>query len=120
LVPLALGGPTALLLLPAHFGLSLVVAVGAAIDGADGYPDRARRWGFGYLVATTAMVAALEIGARVRGLSIGYWGVPWSAALLWGWAPPRVAGIAGAGGPARERRRRAAVVRARRVATRSA
>lgn len=116
LVPLALGGPTTLLLLPAHLGLALVVSTGAALDGLDGYPERARRWGFFYLLATLAMVLALEVGAGVRGKALGYWGVPWAVMLLWGWIPPVVSGFAGMVGAARERRLVKRAVRRRRDA----
>ena len=105
LVPLALSGPTALLLVPAHLGFSAIVALGAVWDGIDGWPERARRWGAFYLVATLAMVAALELGADARGGGLGYWGVPWTAALCWGWLPPVVAGLAGWWGAARQARR---------------
>ena len=114
LVPLALGGPTTLLLLPAHLGLSLVVSTGAALDGLDGHAERARRWGFFYLLATLAMVVALEVGAGVRGKSLGYWGVSWAVMLLWGWAPPVISGFSGMVGAARGRRLVRSTVRRRR------
>lgn len=104
LVPLALSGPTALLAAPAHFAFSLAVATGAVLDGLDGWPTRARRWGFVYLVATIAMIAALQVGADARGAGLGYWGIPWIAVLAWGWIPPVVASAAGALGAARARR----------------
>lgn len=115
LVPLALGGPTALLLLPAHLGLSLAVVAGALLDGFDGRPERARRWGFFYLLATFAMVLALELGADARGRALAYWGVPWVAALAWGWIPPVASGLAGMIGAARERRLVGRVVRHRKT-----
>lgn len=118
LVPLALSGPTALLLLPSHLGLSLVVSLGAALDGLDGRPERARRWGFFYLLATLGMVAALEIGGLAHGRTWTYWGVPWGAALIWGWVPPVVSGVAGALGRTRERRLSRRAVRLRKVAGR--
>jgi hypothetical protein len=96
LVPLALSQPTALLLVPAHLGLSVLVCAGAAVDGLAGWAERSRRWGLFYLVATAAMTGALEVGAQVHGSALGYWGVPWLAAVLWGWVPPLVSGIAGA------------------------
>src|SRR3712207_8283283 len=46
LVPLALSGPTSLFLLPAHLAFALVTSTGALLDGFDGCPERARRWGF--------------------------------------------------------------------------
>ncbi len=113
LVPLALSGPTALLLVPGHALLALLASVGAADAGFGGRPESARRWGLFYLVATALMVAALEIGARVRGQQIAYWGVPWAAALVWGWLPPVVSGVAGALGELRERRLVKRVVRRR-------
>ena len=113
LVPLALSGPTALLLLPAHLAFVLVTATGAILDGLDGMPERARRWGFVYLVATIGMVAALQLGGDLRGQALSYWGIPWLAALLWGWIPPVVSGMAGAVGNARQRRLVTRAVRAR-------
>ncbi|MEQ1565233.1 MAG: hypothetical protein ABMA64_06315 [Myxococcota bacterium] len=95
-IPLALSGPTALLLVPAHLALSVVVCVGAVLDGIDAWGERARRWGLFHLVATAAAIAALQVGAQVRGEGAGYWGVPWVAVLAWGWVPPVVAGLAGA------------------------
>lgn len=118
LVPLALSGPTALLLTPTHLGLSLVVSAGAVLDGLDGRPERARRWGFFYLLATLLMVAALEIGASAHDRALSYWGVPWGAALLWGWIPPLVSGAAGVVGRAREKRLVRRVVRTRKAAGR--
>lgn len=120
LVPLALSGPTALLLLPAHLAFVLVTATGAILDGLDGCPERARRWGVLYLVASVLMVAALELGGDVRGMALTYWGVPWVAALVWGWIPPVVSGFAGVLGTARQRRLVTRVVHARHVARKTA
>jgi hypothetical protein len=104
LVPLALSGPTALLVPVAHLAFSLSVCTGAMLDGLDGWPERARRWGFVYLVATAAAVAALQLGADVRHQGAWYWGVPWVSILAWGWIPPLVSGLAGSLGVARARR----------------
>lgn len=116
LVPLALSGPTALLVPPAHLAFCLAVATGSVLDGLDGWPERARRWGFVYLVATVATVAALQVGADVRQAGLGYWGVPWVAVLAWGWMPPVIAAFAGSLGAARARRLTARSVRHRRAA----
>lgn len=93
--PLALAGPTAWLLVPVHAVFSAVVCMGAAWDGLQGHVGRTRAWGFGYLLATLAMVACLELGADVHGSWMAYWGPPWILAALWAWAPPLVAGLAG-------------------------
>lgn len=116
LVPLALSGPTAQLVPVAHLGFSLAVSIGALLDGLDGWPERARRWGFAYLVATAATVGALELGADVRHQGMAYWAFPWFSVLLWGWVPPLVAGIAGTVGGFRARRLAAGVLRHRRAA----
>jgi hypothetical protein len=114
LVPLALSGPTALLLLPAHLAFAIVTSTGALLDGFDGWPERARRWGFVFLVVSLATVGALQLGADVRGLAMGYWGIPWLGVLLWGWVPPVVCGFAGVMGSARrDRLVRRAVARRR-------
>jgi hypothetical protein len=104
LAPLALSGPTAWLLVPVHAVFSVLVSLGAALDGWRGHPDTARRWGFGYLVASALMIGALQLGAETRGAGMAYWGVPWVAALAWGWIPPVIAGFAGWIAEARERR----------------
>ncbi|MCA9493710.1 MAG: hypothetical protein KC621_27445 [Myxococcales bacterium] len=114
LVPLALSAPTALLLPPSHLLLSALVSMGAVTDGLAGRPERARRWGFFYLLATLAMVVSLEVGARVRGEALAYWGVPWVVVAVWGWIPPLVAGGAGMLGSGTERRRVRSAVRRRR------
>ena len=101
LVPLALSGPTALLLIPAHLAFAVVVCTGALLDGFDGCPARARRWSLVFLVATVAMIGALQLGADVRGLAMGYWGIPWLGTLLWAWIPPVVCEIAGGFGSVR-------------------
>jgi hypothetical protein len=106
LVPLALSGPTALLLVPAHLAFAALVCVGAVWEGLDGAPERARRWGFGFLVATIAMVGALQVGAEVHGQGMGYWGAPWLAALCWSGVPPVASGLAGWYGSHRVRRQR--------------
>jgi hypothetical protein len=118
LVPLALSGPTALLLLPAHLAFVLVTSTGAILDGLDGCPERARRWSLLYLVASILMVAALELGGDMRGAALGYWGIPWVGALVWGWIPPVVSAFAGAVGIARQRRLVTQVVTTRHAATR--
>ena len=76
--------------------------------------ELARRWGFFYLLATLAMVVSLEVGARVRGEALAYWGVPWVVVAVWGWIPPLVAGGAGMLGSGTERRRVRSAVRRRR------
>ncbi|MEQ1508743.1 MAG: hypothetical protein ABMB14_41330, partial [Myxococcota bacterium] len=116
LVPLALSGPTALLCPPAHLALAVTCCIGSVLDGLDGWPERARRWGFFYLVASIAMVAALELGADVRSQTWGYWGIPWVMAMVWGWIPPVVAGMGGMVGEVRQRRLTTKVVRHRRRA----
>jgi len=116
LVPLALSGPTAQLVPVAHLGFSLAVCTGALLDGLDGWPERARRWGFAYLVATAATVGALQLGADVRAHGIAYWAFPWFSVLLWGWVPPVVAGVAGMVGVFRARRLSDRALRHRRPA----
>src|SRR5687768_7223715 len=98
LVPLALAGPTAWLLIPAHLAFTILATVAAVLEGFAGYPERARIWGFGHLVATLAMVGALELGADLRDGSAWYWFAPWIAAAVWGWVPMVAAGLAGWGG----------------------
>jgi hypothetical protein len=93
LVPIALVGPTAWLVVPAHALFSLLVTVAAVIDGLSGRAERARVWGIGYMVASLATIGALQFGSTVEGRA--YWVVPWVAMLAWGWAPPVVAGLAG-------------------------
>jgi len=115
LVPLALSGPTAWFLIPAH-GLFTVLAIfGPLAEGLAGHPGRARLWALGYLVATALMIGALELGAEVRGSARWYWGAPWLAALAWGWIPPVVSGFAGTLGEARRRRLSSAAVERRRI-----
>lgn len=116
LVPLALSGPTSLFLLPAHLAFAAVTSTGALLDGFDGCPERARRWGFVFLVASAAMVGALELGADVRSTGMLYWGPAWLGALLWGWIPPVVCGMAGVMGEGRQERLVRRAVRARRRA----
>ncbi len=117
LVPLALSRPTAVLVVPGHLAFCVMVCAGAVIEGFLGYPERARLWGFGYLVLTTLVVAALELGATSRGLAWTYWGIPWSAILVWGWIPPVVAGVAGVAGHARQHRLARGAVRRRHAAS---
>jgi len=113
---LALSAPTAVLLIPGHALLSVLVCAISLVHGWSGHPEPARRWLLGYLVATAAAVGALEVGASVRGASVAYWGVPWVALLAWGWVPPLVSGGAGVLGNLRERRLVARTVRRRREA----
>ena len=115
LVPLALSGPTALLVPVAHLAFSLTVSLGAMLDGLDGWPERARRWGFVYLVASAATVGALQLGADVREQGLGYWGIPWIAILSWGWIPPVVSALSGMFGVARARRLSRRTLRIRRA-----
>jgi len=103
LIPLGLAGPTAWLLIPAHFGFTLIAAGGAAIEGLTGHAERARLWGLFYLVSTLAMAGTLELAATARGSSDFYWMAPWFGALLWGWIPPVVSGVAGTFGEERAR-----------------
>ncbi len=103
LIPLGLAGPTAWLLVPAHLGFTIIAAVGATLEGLMGYGERARLWGLFYLVATIAMVGTLELAATARGSSELYWMAPWVGALVWGWIPPVVSGLAGTFGEERAR-----------------
>ena len=109
---LALSGPTAAFVPLGHAALSVWVCVGSLARGWAGHPDAARRWALGYLVVTLVVSAALEVGAATRGAGVGYWGLPWLGLLVWGWAPPLVAGAAGMLGVARRRRLSRAAVRA--------
>lgn len=115
LVPLSLVAPTAWLVLPGHLALTVLATVAALHAGWIGRAERARLWGLGYLVATIAMVAALQLGREVSG---GVWWVfPWFAAVLWGWIPPVVAGLSGwVGDAVRDARSRRAVRRRHRRA----
>jgi hypothetical protein len=117
--PLALSAPTAWLLIPVHAVFSAMVGLGAALDGWAGRPERARLWGFGYLVASALMVGGLQLGADTRSAGMAYWGGPWLAVLLWGWIPPLLAGGAGWVGGYRERRLVRRAVRARQAAVAS-
>jgi len=112
LVPLALAAPTAWVLVPAHLLFSVLVTIATTGEGFAGRPERARLWGLAYLVASVAMVAALELGAGVR--SSRYWIGPWVLVLLWAWVPPVAAGLAGWMGEARERALGRRAVRSRR------
>jgi len=103
LIPLGLSGPTAWLLIPAHFGFTVIAAAGAAIEGLSGHAERARLWGLFYLIATLAMAGVLELAAEIRGHSTTYWLAPWLGALFWGWIPPVVSGVAGSFGEERAR-----------------
>jgi len=103
LIPLGLSGPTAWLLIPAHFGFTAIAASGAAIEGLTGHAERARLWGLFYLVTTLAMAGSLEVAATIRGDSATYWMAPWLSALFWGWIPPVVSGVAGTFGEERAR-----------------
>jgi hypothetical protein len=111
IVPLALVAPTSILLIPAHLGFALLATFGAVGEAVVARPERSRIWGLWFLVASIAMVAALQFGSQVDGRA--YWMLPWIAALAWGWIPPVVAGIAGWGGDALRERRTRQVVRAR-------
>lgn len=104
LIALGLSAPMALLLLPAHLLFTVLAGIGALLEGLAGFPERARRWGLLYLVGTAAMLGALEVGATVHGVGLRYWAAPWLAALVWGWIPPVVAGLAGVVGSFRQRR----------------
>ena len=118
LVPLALSATTAwLLLIPAYLTFVGVTSTGAFLDGFDGRPEHARRWGFFSLVATALMIGALEVGAQARGARMGYWWGPWLCALFSGWLPPVVGGVMGAAGVWRRRRLLRRVARARRAAS---
>jgi len=113
LAPLALAGPTAWLLIPVHAVFSTLVTLGAVLDGWNGRPESARRWGFAYLVATALMIGALQLGAQTREAGFLYWSGPWISALAWGWIPPILAGGAGFVGDWRERRLGTRAVRRR-------
>jgi hypothetical protein len=93
---LALVAPTAWLLLPAHLLFSGLVCLASIGEGLSSRPERARRWGLGYLVSTLLAIGAFDLGARVADRA--YWLVPWTILLAWGWIPPVVAGLAGWGG----------------------
>ena len=103
LIPLGLAGPTAWLLIPAHLGFTIIASAGAALEGLMGQAERARLWGLYYLVITLAMAGSLELAATVRESSDVYWMAPWLAALMWGWIPPVVSGVAGTFGEERAR-----------------
>jgi hypothetical protein len=113
LVPLALAGGTAWLLLPAHFVFAGACSLGALLAGLSGHPGRVRAFGGGYLVASLAAVVALSVGSEVRQGS-WYWMLPWAGVLVWAWVPPLVTGFAGAVAGGRRRRRIRRVVRRRR------
>lgn len=93
LVPLALIGQTAWLVVPSHALFAVLVTIAAVADGVTGRPERARVWGAGYLVCSIATIAALQVGSSVEGRA--YWIGPWMAMLVWGWIPPIAAGLAG-------------------------
>lgn len=114
LPPLALSAPTAILVVPGHLLFAVLVVIGAVIGGWAGRPEGPRAWMLGYLVITLATAAALEVGAELRGAGLGYWGIPWTAVLLWGWLPPVVAGLAGWLGVQRRQRLSRRAVAARR------
>lgn len=116
LVPLALVSPTYVLLLPAHLIFTALAVVAAVLEGLAGRPERARLWGFGHLVASIAMIGALELGARVSGTS--WWVLPWILVLLWGWLPISIAGLSGWAGEYIRQRRSDRAVRLRRQARR--
>ncbi len=114
LVPLALVSPTWLLLLPAHLLFTLLALAATVAEGLAGRAERARQWGFGHLVATIAMIGALELGARVDGSR--WWLIPWVLVLLWGWLPITVSGVAGWAGDEIRGRRSARAVKRRKQA----
>lgn len=119
LVPLALAGGTAWLLLPGHLILAVACSGGAVLAGWRGQPTRARLFGGGYLAATLLVVAALALGSEVRDGS-WYWMFPWAVALFWGWIPPVIAGIMTMVADTRRRGLTRRVVRKRRRAKRPA
>ena len=112
----SLSGPTALLLLPGHLLFGVLVMTGATLDGWAGRPEAARGWLFAYVVHGILLVALLEMGADVRGEARGYWGLPWTALVVWGWVPPLWAGSMGVVGVWRRRRLVHSVVAARKKA----
>jgi len=112
----SLSGPTALLLLPGHLLFAALVMTGTTVDGWAGRPEAARGWVFAYVVHGVLLVALLELGARVRGEALGYWALPWSGLLIWGWVPPLWAGAMGVIGVWRRRRLVHSVVTARKKA----
>lgn len=114
LVPLALAGGTAWMLLPGHLLFAITCALGAILAGWDGHPGRARAFGGGYLVATLAVVLALTVGSEARDGS-WYWMLPWALGLFWAWVPPVIAGIFAEIGTSRRRARTRRVVRRRRM-----
>jgi hypothetical protein len=114
-LPLALSAPTGLLVVPAYALLCLVVAAGAAVDAFGGRPARCGAWGFGHLLATIALVTALDVGGRVQGGTWGQWGVPFAFVLVVGWLPPVVAFGGAMLAVDRGRRRARRVVRRRRA-----
>ena len=113
LVPLALVSPTAWLLLPAHLAFTVLATVAALGSGVAGRPGRARAWGVGHLLASIAMVTALEIGSRAAGGSC-YWIVPWLPAVMWGWIPSVAGGLSGWFGESVSRYRSSRAIRRRR------
>ncbi|HHO50671.1 MAG TPA: hypothetical protein ENK18_07290 [Deltaproteobacteria bacterium] len=123
LVPLALSAPTAwLLVAPVHLALAGLTCAGGLVDGIAGRPEGARRWGLFYLLASLAMVAALELGGMLRaprlmGVAVPglYWGGAWCLVLTWGWFPPVFCGGMGVVGELRRRRRTHRVLRRRRA-----
>jgi hypothetical protein len=116
----SLSGPTALLLVPGHALFAVLVMAGATIDGWSGRPESARAWLFGYVLHGLLLVALLEVGARVRGEALSYWGLPWTFLLAWGWIPPLWTSGAGVVGGWRRRRLVHAIVARRKQATGSA
>lgn len=118
LVPLALVAPTAILLLPGHLAFTVLATAGAVGEGIAGRPERARLWGASHLVASIAMVGALELGSRVDGRA--YWIVPWVFAVIWGWIPAVVGGLSGWMGEAIRRKLSDRAVRRRHQARRLA
>lgn len=114
LIPLGLAVPTAWLVVPVHLVFAALVTVATLGEGLSGHPERARRWGLGYIVSSLLLVAAMELGAALRGTA--YWQLPLALMLLWGWVPPAVAMVAGGVGELRERALGRRAVRRRKVA----
>ncbi len=116
IIPLGLVPPTTVLLVPGHLLLTVLATVGALTEGLGGRPERARLWGFGYLVSSVLAVGALEIASHRTESS--WWLAPWFLMVIWGWIPPAVAGAAGWLGEPIAKNRLKRVLRRRRKALR--
>jgi hypothetical protein len=101
LTPLGLSSLTAWLIIPGHLTFCALVCVASVVEGWDGEPERARRWGGWSLVVLVGIVAGIEVGRRISGDTA--W-VSWTAVLMWGWVPPAVSALAGWLGALRRRR----------------